>query len=213
MTYCTDIDLLDYEPTIFKDAAIACQTISAGTGTLQGVNFTRVSGSFIDDNVKGGCVLTLTAEAGGSFPVVNLVNATQLRVSANDEAFIEDGAASPAGNASNQPFVVRTFYPQRKMITEMINNAAGIGVGTALPEAMLLSNPALKRACVLGTFHVIYNAIRAMNAENESLVNRAEFYRVQFLRALRRLTVEIDVDDDGECDVIRHLGSLRLQRA
>ena len=47
MTYCTDIDLLTWEPNLFKDAALASQALSAGTGTLDGLAIAQAICEFL----------------------------------------------------------------------------------------------------------------------------------------------------------------------
>src|SRR5437762_851408 len=39
-TYCTDVDLIQWEPNLLKDAAFASQTLIAGTANLAGSTLT-----------------------------------------------------------------------------------------------------------------------------------------------------------------------------
>src|SRR5205823_3957113 len=57
MTFCTDIDLLHWEPNICRDAAFASQTLIAGSGDLAGTVFTIASGSFSAAHVAADKIL------------------------------------------------------------------------------------------------------------------------------------------------------------
>src|SRR5437764_14839643 len=81
MVYCTDVDLLHWEPNIFRDALFASQLLLSGTGNLAGTTFTLASGSLVDAHVVPDEVIVLTGAVAGSFPVVSIDSATQLTLS------------------------------------------------------------------------------------------------------------------------------------
>ena len=45
MTFCTDTNLLEFEPNICRDAAFVSQTLLSGSGDLAAASFTIDSGS------------------------------------------------------------------------------------------------------------------------------------------------------------------------
>jgi hypothetical protein len=218
MTYCTDIDLLHYEPSIFRDAAFASQLLMAGTGNLAGTAFTIASGSFIDEHVAAQQVLALEGAVAGCYPIVSVDSATQLTVSIMHEGlFPESGAgvASPIGTATGLAFAVRSFWPQRQVVSALLDRAAGIGpdaVADELAAAEVLNVSALRRACALGTLQMIYSALAAAAADPSNLTVRAEMYERMYRRALAGATVEIDVDGDGRGDLTRVLSVVELRR-
>jgi hypothetical protein len=218
MTYCTDIDLLHYEPNIFRDAAFASQLLMGGTGNLAGTAFTIASGSFTAEHVAAGHVLALEGVVAGCYPIVSVDSATQLTVSVMHPGLFPEsgsGVASPVGAATGVTFAVRTFWPQREVVSALLERAAGIGpeaVGQEMAEAEVLNTSALKRACALGTLQMIYSALAAAAADPSNLTVRAEMYERMYRRALSGARVEIDVDGDGVGDVTRVLSVVELKR-
>src|SRR5688500_17432910 len=102
MNFCNDTDLLHWEPSIFKDAALASQTLISGTGDLSGTTFTLDSaGSLVTSHVAGGNVVVLTGTNLGSYPIVSVNSATQLTLSVLYDGLYPIGGApvpSPVGS-------------------------------------------------------------------------------------------------------------------
>src|SRR4029079_15978008 len=109
------------------------------------------------------------------------------------------------------PFVVRTFWPQRMIISELIAQAAGVGAASTNATATILNPEVLSRACALGTIQLIYSALAAVS-EDARAANRALLYERLYRRALRAATVAIDLDTAGGADVHRMLSVLNFQR-
>jgi len=215
MTFATDIDLLHWEPNIFRDAAFASQTLIGGTGDLAGTAFTIASGSFTAAHVTDDQVIVLTGATSGSYPIVAVDSATQLTISAlYDGLFPTSGnpVPSPPGTASDLEFAIRTFWPQRRIVSEMILIAAGLDPADAAAGDKILNPSVLKRACALGTLHLIYSALAAVAEEPANLLVRVELYGRLYRRALGAARVELDLDGDGNLDVTRTLNVLELQR-
>lgn len=209
MTYCTDTDLLRWDPTLLADAAFASQTRLTGTGTLAGTTFTLAAGSFTDAGVVPGEVLVLGGPSvAGCYPIVAVASDTTLVVSSLHEQ-LDDGVARPVGAADAAAFTVRTLWPQRDLVCRAIDDALELRPG------QVVTNPsALRRAAALGTLHLVYTALSAINPE-QSLDRRirAELFERLYRKALRGAVVEIDTDGDGEPDVARSLAVIRLQHA
>ena len=214
MTFCSDIDLLHWEPNILKDAAFASQTLLSGTGDLSDTTFTLASGSLTAAHVASDQAVVLSGSLEGTFPIVTIDSATQLTLSALYDGLYPttgDPVASPVASASGLNFVIRTFWPQRRVMSELLLQAAGVDPTDDAAETIL--NPqSLKRACVLGTLHMIYSALAAAASDPAHLNTRTDLYERLYRRALRSATVEIDSDGDGKANVARALNVLRLQR-
>lgn len=214
MTFCTDIDLLHWEPNILKDAAFASQTLLAGTGDVAGTTFTLSSGSFTAAHVTSGLAIVLSNGIAGTFPIVSVDSATQLTLSALfDGLHPPEGApeASPIGTFSNLSFVIRSFWAQRRVVSELLLQASGLDPTADAAETIL--NPgALRRACSLGTMHLIYSALAAASEHPTNLNMRTEMYERLYRRALRGTIVELDTDGDGKRDVARSFNVMMLQR-
>lgn len=209
MTYCTDQDLLLWEPNLFRDAVFASQALIAGTGDLAGGTFTIASGSLTDAHVEAGQVIVLTGAVEGCFPIVSVDSATQLTLSVMYDGLFPDegdGEPSPVGTAAGLGYAIRTFWPQRQIVSELLRAAAGVGSDTLQPNATLVSSSALRRPCALGTLQAIYNALAAASTDAASLLIRADLYQRLYRRAIERTLVEIDTDGDGEADLARCLG-------
>jgi len=215
MTFCTDIDLLHWEPNICRDAAFASQTLISGTGNLAGTSFAIASGSFATAHVTADQVIVLTGDISGSYPIVAVNSATQLTISAlYDGLFPSNGSVTPTppGTASGLAFVIRTFWPQRRIISELILTAAGLDPGDAASADKILNPSALKRPCTLGTLHLIYSALAAAAEKPADLLVRVALYERLYRRALGAARVELDLNGDGKADVARTLNVLDLQR-
>jgi len=214
MVYCTDVDLLHWEPNIFRDALFASQLLLGGTGNLAGAAFTLASGSLSSAHVVADEVIVLSGALEGSFPIVSVDSATQLTLSVLYDGLFPDGgsaAPSPVGTASGLSFAVRTFWPQRRVVSDLISRAAGIEPEDESP-AVIVNAQALRRPCALGTLQMIYNALAAASATPEPLSMRADLYERLYRRALSRARVEIDTNGDGKADVARMLNVLELAR-
>lgn len=214
--FCTDIDLLHWEPNICRDAAFASQTLMSGSANLSGSTLAISSGSFIDSHIELNQVVVLSGDIAGSFPVLSVDSATQLTISVlYDKLFPDDGdpEASPVGTGSGLSFVIRTFWPQRHVVSEILAQAAGILPGDSRNANAVIMNPeALRRPCLLGTLQLIYSALAAVVDAPKEYATRADLYERIYRRAMRSTMVEIDLDGDGRSDCQRKLNQIELIR-
>jgi hypothetical protein len=219
MTFCTDTDLLHWEPNLLREAAFASQTLLTGTGDLAGTSFT-VDGpvgapSLLAAHVTTDQVIVLTGGTSGSYPIVSVDSATQLTISVlYDGLFPVSGAgvASPIGTADNLSFAIRTFWPQRRVASDLLLAAAGLDPTRDDLDEVVINPQTLRKPAVLGTLHMIYSALAAAAAEPEALSTRADLYERLYRRALRTSVVELDLNGDGAADTVRPLNVLQLQR-
>lgn len=215
-TFCTDIDLLHWEPNICRDAAFASQTLISGTGDLAGSVFTIATGSFTTAHVTPDQVIVLTGGTSGSYPIVAVNSATQLALSVLYDGLYPtsgDPVPSPPGTAAGLAYVVRTFWPQRRIVSELLLSACGLDPADVEAADAILNPTALKRPCTLGTLHLIYSALAAAAAEPDALMLRVTMYERLYRRALESARVHLDLDGDGVAEVVRALNVLELQRA
>ena len=214
MVYCTDVDLLHWEPNIFRDALFASQLLLAGTGNLAGTTFALASGSLASSHVASDEVIVLSGALAGSFPIVSVDSATQLTLSVLYDGLFPDagnGVASPVGTAADLSFAVRTFWPQRRVVSDLITRAAGIEPEDDSPP-VIINAQSLRRPAALGTLQMIYNALAAASGAPEALSLRADLYERLYRRSLARARVEIDTNGDGKADIARTLNVLELAR-
>ncbi len=219
MTFCTDTDLLHWEPNLLREAAFASQTLLTGTGDLAGTAFT-VDGpigapSLLAAHVTPNQVIILTGGTSGSYPIVSVDSGTQLTLSALYDGLFPvsgSGVASPVGTADNLGFAIRTFWPQRRVVSDLLLAAAGLDPMREDLDEVVKTPLALRKPAVLGTLQMIYSALAAAAAQPEALATRADLYERLYRRALRTTVVELDLNGDGVADTARPLNVLQLQR-
>jgi hypothetical protein len=220
MLFCNDTDLLYWEPEVARDAAFASQTLATGTGDVAATTFTRTAGaSFLDQAVEPAQVLVLSGAAVGCYVITAVTDASNLEISVlHDDLFPADGSAPPAPvgrdtSATGATYAVRTFFAQRKVVSDLLSQAVGIIPGTAAAEASVILNPeALRRACVLGTLQMIYSAVAAAASDPARFTLRADLYERLYRRALQRAQVDLDLNGDGRPDCRRSPGLVRMVR-
>jgi hypothetical protein len=219
MVFCNDVDLLYWEPDVLKDAAFASQTLDAGTGNLTGTQFAIVTGNlFSTQRIEAGQVIVLSGAVAGCFPIAEIIDPFFLRIGVlNDELFpvppdVPPTPVSP-GTAAGLNYIIRTFWAQRRVVSDLLAQSVGIVSGSSQAATALILNPqVLRRAATLGTLQMIYNAMAAAAAEPARFSVRADLYERLYRRALRQAQVDIDLDGDGRADVRRSPGLLRMIR-
>lgn len=210
--FATDADLLHWEPSLFIDGAAAAQKLLSGTGSLEGTLFTLDSGSLEAAQIAPGHVIVLPTPIDGSFPILKVESDTTLTLSVlydDLQPNLPEDSPDPVspGEGTGLAFEIRTFWPQRKAISDRILQSAGAALET------IVNPQVFRRPCVLGTLEMIFTALATTSADDqETLLNRAGLYERLFERALRNAMVEIDTDQDGIVDERRSLAVVRLNR-
>ncbi len=218
MTFATDTDLLTFEPDIARIASFVSQTLLTGTGALTGSTLIIASGSLFSAGVLAGQLIVLNEPILGTFPILEVPDATTLIVSSMHRSITDDPAvprppARPAGTEEDEiTFHVRTFWAQRSTATDLILHSAGIESGDRTTVDAIIPSKALSRACALASLHMIFSALATTSEDSAALLNRASTYFREFRRALRGLRIEIDTDNDGKSEVVRSLSVLSTHR-
>ena len=218
MLFCKDVDLLYWEPGVLKDATFASQVIAGGTGDLAGNLFTLSTGpAFTSQNVEAGQVMVLSGTIAGCYPIAQVISTIQLRITPLYAELFPESGSPPApltvGTATGLTYAVRSFWAQRKVVSDLLSQSVGIVPGGEEEESVTILNPeALKTACVLGTLQMIYGAIAAAAAEPAKFATRADLYERLYRRALRQAKVDLDTDGDGRANARRVLGVVSLAR-
>lgn len=209
MPYATDTDLLYWEPTLNKSAASVSQLLLSGTGDLAATTFTLSAGTLTGLPIAPQNVLTLSGAIEGCHPIVSVDSSTALTISTlYDNLFPESAAPAPCpiGTATGLTFTIRTFWPLRELTTQWLNSAAG------LEDVTVLNPSALRIPCALGALHLIYSALAAGAADPDPFSARADLYQHLLHQALRRCTLELDTNADGQTDDLRTLSTLSFLR-
>ena len=219
MIFCRDVDLLYWEPDVLSEAAFGSQTLMAGTGNVAGASFTPTTGgAFTSQHIEAGQVITFSGAATGCYAITLIAGPSALSLSAIfDELFPTTGSPpAPVGalTANGVNYAIRTFWAQRRVVSDLLMQAVGVVPGTAEAATATVLNPeALRRACVLGTLQMIYSGIAAAADEPARYAVRAELYERLYRRALLAAQVDLDLNGDGRVDVRRSPGLVRMVRA
>ena len=216
--FCTDSDLIVWEPELLRQAAWMSQTLISGNGDLSNTTFTTAAGSFIASHVLPDHVMVLDGSITGCFPIISVDSATTMTISILYEGIWHDGGGkipSRVGSAVSLNYAVRTFYAQRRIVGEMLLASVGQSGADPATEASRILNPeALRNANTLGTLHMIHSTLAAVADKAAQTLHqtRADLYRDLYRKELNRLTVLLDLDNDARLDTIRRPDRLQLRR-
>ena len=208
----TDRDLLMLEPNLFRDLGWLGQRRFGGTGSIAGTTLTVSGDVALDDaGVSAGHVALVDETA---YEVLERLSATELTVSRlRAEA---TGATIPPTPVSGKPVAVYTFEPQVALARAQVLRSVGIdpeGESAGAPtEGDILNPGALRSAIALGALHLVFTAA-ADFGDPEALAGKATMYGDRFAAELRRVTVEIDTDGDGQPNALRRAAAAFLHRA
>jgi hypothetical protein len=206
-TFCTDVDLIQWEPNVLREAAFASQTLLAGNAELAGTTLTISEGSLEDAGIAANHVIVLGGDVNGCFPIISVDSATSLTLSVlydDMDTIVPPVARAPSAVEGSVPFAIRTFWPQRAIVSEILQQAAGAGT--------ILDPQTLRRPCVLGTLQLIYSALAAAAPDEAHFGVRAEIYERFYRRAMRSAVVQMDLNGDGQADVRRLLSIVQFNR-
>jgi hypothetical protein len=219
MIFCRDIDLLYWEPDVLRDAAFGSQTLMSGTGDVAASSFAPTTGgAFTNHAVEPGHVIVLGGAAAGCYAVTSVDGPFALTLSAVYAEMLPESGTPPtpvaAFTAAGVSYAIRTFWAQRRVVSDLLMHAIGIVPGTAQAATASVLNPeALRRACVLGALQMIYSGVAAAADEPARFSVRAELYERLYRRALLSAQVDVDLDGDGRADARRSPGLVRMVRA
>jgi hypothetical protein len=211
MPFATDTDLLHWEPQLLAEADFASQTLISGSCDLEDSTLTIETGDFEEAQVQVGNVIVLSGAIAGTFPITSVDSPTQIQISTLYDKLASPFTPAKVGTATGLTFSIRTFWAQRQMVSELILSSAGLDPDRYAPK--IIATAPLKRACVLGTLQMIYNAI-AINETQDNHPNaiRSALYAKLYRRALRQVKLEIDTNNDGAAEIVKDLNICSLRR-
>jgi hypothetical protein len=194
--FCTDIDLLRWEPHIASEAAFSTQTLLSTTGSVSGTTLTIAAGSLAASRIRAGFIACLSGTINGSFPIVSVDTSTACTLSVVYDG-LDEAPPLPVspGAATDLAVAIRSFFPQRKIISDLLSRMAGVEPGG---DETILNPEEFRKPCVLGTLHMIYSAMSTASFENRAdLLIRAELYERLYRKSLRGVSAVIDTNGDG----------------
>lgn len=217
MMFCQDSDLLYWDVSIFGYSNVS-QLVAGSSGTLAGTTISVTGIDLTTLDVLPGQVASLTGAVTGTFPILAVTSNT-LTISVLSAGLEpDDGSIGHAVNpviSGAIAFNIRTYWPQRRIVSDLLLSAAGIIPSLSTGKVPALLNPQdFKRAAVLGSMHLIYNSLAASYAGGSpaNWEERAGIYGTLFSQAMRSIRAELDWTGDGNVDQVRYLGEIALRR-
>ena len=213
--FCSDADILKYEPVLFSDLYFGGQVVAEGAGaSVAGNVFTAVGADFLNCGIAAGGVVYLWREDGAvaaGYEVVSVDSGEQLTLSA---VRVEGEAGSLNINAEGLSYRISTFRPQAAessvVLCEYLSIRPADGADS-VGAADILDAGVLRRACVYSVLAMIY-AVMGEKDGDSGMWKKSLHYRRMFEKAKERLKVEIDRDGDGVSEFSVGGGSCRLRR-
>ena len=215
--FCTDVDLLKWEPVMFRELALQSQTLcSDDDGVVAGTTFTSAGASFNDAGVGAGNVIHMYDNASGidgCYEVVSVDSATVLTVSIvrpNDDT---TAIAPPTG--TNISYRISTFGPQTEEAAYGLLQYFGIDSSESdeLVDVNDIADPTvLRQASVFAVLASVFASSAASSHDNANLWQKSLRYQRLFQEARVRVRIGIDRDDNGRAEQLRVGGTVRLRR-
>jgi hypothetical protein len=224
--FARDRDVVVYEPAILERVSWSAQTLFAdasasldAAGTLLTVNGVDLALLGVD----AGAVVRL--ETLGVCEVVERVDGQRLRVSklrgSVDDAIVPFGGGGWSGLAT-----CVTFAPQIGVVHRTLLRALDVLPGEAPADggpsgvdgvapvyaSQILNSAELVEPEALGALHLVLAGAAALAAPGSSLWVRAEHYRKLFAHARAAVGAAIDLDGDGQPELLRRVNAMRLTR-
>jgi hypothetical protein len=212
MSFATDRDLLALEPTLFRDITWTSQRLVSGTARIESsvLKFDFIEGACDTGGVgEGGVVLVATT----AYEVLEVLAADEVRISILRPS--ETGEQIPMPDLTvSTATSIHTFAPQLEIVHRQVLRMLGIEPGeSATPTESDITNPAaIRRLESLGALHLIYSAAGALTPATSALNTRAELYRQRFNDERQRISIGLDLNADGQPDVIRKLNVVQFVR-
>jgi hypothetical protein len=212
MSFAKDRDLLALEPILFRDITWASQRLVTGTATI-------AAGVLTFDEIDADCE-TAGVTAGGvvligttPYEILEVLGPDELAISILRPSETGDPLLMPDGAIATST-TIYTFAPQLEIIHRQVLRMLGIEPGaTDTPTESDITNPAaIRRLESLGALHLIYSAAGALTAANSPLNARAELYRQRFNEERQRISIGLDLNADGQPDVVRKLNVVQFVR-
>ena len=215
MTFCTDIDLLHWEPNLLRDAAFASQTLIGGTGDARRHE--------LHDRQRLVRRLEGEGRPGDRARRAARRDVPDRRRRQRDAADAErdvrravpdpqraEPVPGPIGTAGSIAYAVRTFWPQRLIVSELLLQAAGL---EPRPSRDAVLNPDGAEAPVhAGHAADDLHRPRRRRCGPDGLLGARRPVRAPVPPRAAQRDVEVDLDGDGIPESRRALNVLELRR-
>lgn len=214
--FSKDVDILKYEPALFRELHLPSQVPASGTGaTLSGTTLTAAGADFVAAGIEAGGVVYLRSSDGvldGTYEIVSVNSATQLTVSVLRADGTQVPVAPPTGGEVS--YRISTLDPQAADAAFQLTEYFGIQPGNPASDISvddLTDTEGLRKTSAFLVISGVY-AMWANRADGDCFLQKSLLYRQLFEKARQRCHLTVDLDSDGVADVNRVGGVVRLVR-
>jgi hypothetical protein len=207
LSFSSDVDLAKYEPSVFGLWYLSSQVLCGGSnGIVAGAQFTASGVDFTSAQVAAGNVIYLeSADSAikGVFEIVEVIDSTHLTVSVlRTGPSTNSGQVIPVGSASGLTWRIVSYAQQAYEVLWQLSQKLGLSPGCASEQSVedIIHSDSLRLASVFGVLTHIFEALYTGADGQTVLVEKKEHYQWQYGKAIERLRVNVDTDDDGDAD-------------
>jgi len=214
--FSKDVDLLKWEPVLFRDLALVSQRLCSGSdGELDGTTFESAGASFTNAAVAAGHVIYLNdgASLDGCYEVVSVDSATQLTISVVRAGSDDTTVPPPDGSEIN--YHVSTFDPQAQEVAYSLLQYFGInpsGASEGVTPEEIQDEGVLRQASVFAVLSAIFTSSAAAEDGRDIFWRKSLHYQQLFQTARVKIRIGIDSDNDEIAEQFRTGGTVRLRR-
>lgn len=215
--FSTDVDLLKWEPVVFRDLALASQTLCEGAdGVTSGTTFTSASGAFTSKGIAAGHVIYLSDSSNsidGCYEVVSVDSATQLTVSIVRQTTEDSAIGLPSG--SDLSYRISTLDPQAEEVAYGLLQYFGIKVSgddEEITASDILNSRSLRQASVFAVLSAVFAGSACGENDPAGYWQKSLRYQKLYQTARIKARLEIDTDADNIAEHYRIGGTVRLRR-
>ena len=191
MTYCTDTDLLFWEPDLAREARMAADVVHAGGARREG---TRLC--FVDPPIRAIEVGQLVCVEGATFPIVTVAGSCL----AFSPMLRRDWAAGkdPREAVACSFRAPRRVEAQRAIVSRSIDAALRVR-----PGDRIVVTDRLRRIAALAALRVVSAQLSIFGSGGARWGVRRDVYARLLRREMRAGSIGIDTTGDGTADVHR----------
>lgn len=144
---CTDIDLLRWEPHLAAEASFSTQTLLRARPARSAAPRSRFPRDRWAARVRAGFIACVSGAISGCFPILSIDSETTCTLSVIYDGLDETPAApvSP-GAGAGLTVAIRSFYPQRRIVSDLLMRMARCGAGRVAIDRQRRSIPQAVRS-------------------------------------------------------------------
>ena len=212
MYFCSDVDLMAWEPAIFLEAAFAHQAIvKQAAGTLTGTALVMSAATLGD--VAAGMVASVETADGSLtqlLEIVSVADASHATVSAL-RGRGSDAALAPLTGGSVKVTVV-SFRPQIAAVGDGLLAMVGVESSRDSADPPLCDTSGFRHAAVFGVLAAVYRTLATASTATNLTYSKLGFYEGLYRGARRAIAATVDRDGDGVPETPRRTDVAQLSR-